>query len=83
VWGKNKPKPEKFLQQIEQEVKKGVIKRISPVQLLMNMISLTIFPFVGKPMFQANIGLDELQFRQVMEERKKEIPEFIIESIRK
>jgi AcrR family transcriptional regulator len=83
VWGKNKPKPEKFLQQIEQEVKKGVIKRISPVQLLMNMISLTIFPFVGKPMFQVNIGLDELQFRQIMEERKKEIPKFIIESIRK
>ena len=83
VWGGNKPKPAKFLQQIEKEVKKGTIKSISPVQLLMNMISMTIFPFIAKPMFQINIGLDELQFRSVMEQRKKEVPKFIIDSIRK
>lgn len=83
VWGANKPRPEKFLKQIEKEVKKGTIKNISPVQLLMNMISMTIFPFIAKPMFQVNIGLDELQYRSIMEQRKKEIPKFIIDSIRK
>ncbi len=83
IWGKNKPRPEKFLQQIEKEVKKGAIKKISPDQLLMNLISLTIFPFVSKPMFQANLGLDDVQFRNIMERRKKEIPQFIIDSIRK
>ena len=81
---KNKrPDPRKFLEQIEKEIKKGVIKKISPVQLLMNLISMTIFPFVGKPMFQMNLGLDELQFRMLMEQRKKEIPRFIIDSISK
>ena len=84
VWiGKSKPHPEKFLQQIEREVKKGTIKNISPLHLLMNLISMTIFPFVGKPMFQLNMGLDELQFRSVMEQRKKEIPKFIIDAIKK
>ncbi len=84
VWsGQSKPQPEKFLQQIEREVKKGTIKRISPVTLLMNLVSLTIFPFVAKPMFQKNLGLDELQFRAIMEQRKKEVPKFIIDSIRK
>jgi TetR/AcrR family transcriptional regulator len=84
LWGKDKrPDPQKFLEQIEKEVKKGVIKKISPVQLLMNLISMTIFPFVGKPMFQMNLGLDELQFKMLMEQRKKEIPRFIIESIKK
>jgi hypothetical protein len=71
------------LEQIEKEIKKGVIKKISPVQLLMNLISMTIFPFVGKPMFQMTLGLDELQFRMLMEQRKKEIPRFIIDSISK
>ena len=80
---KNRPRPHKFLQQIEKEVKKGVIRNIDPIQLLMNMISMTIFPFVGKPMFKANLALDEWQFRNIMEQRKKEIPKFIIESIRK
>jgi TetR/AcrR family transcriptional regulator len=81
--GKTKPDPTKFLQQIEKEVKKGTIKRISPLHLLMNLISMTIFPFVAKPMFQRNLGLDEMQFRAVMEQRKSEIPRFIIDSIKK
>jgi TetR/AcrR family transcriptional regulator len=81
--GKTRPQPEKFLQQIEREIKKGKIKRISPLQLLMNLLSLTIFPFVAKPMFQKNLGIDELQFSSIMEQRKREIPKFIIDSIKK
>ena len=84
VWsGKVRPQPEKFLAQIEEEVKKGIIKRISPLHLLLNLLSMTIFPFVSKPMLQKNLGLDELQFRSVMEQRKKEIPKFMIDAIRK
>jgi AcrR family transcriptional regulator len=84
VWsGRSKPDPSKFLDQIEKEVKKGTIKRISPLHLLMNLLSMTIFPFVAKPMFQKNLGLDELQFRAVMEQRKKEVPKFLIDAIKK
>lgn len=77
------PKPDKFLKQIEREVKKGTIKKISPLHLLINVISLSIFPFVGKPMIQFVLGLDELQFLNVIEQRKKEVSKFIIDSIKK
>ena len=84
VWGtKNKPDPTNFLKQIQEEVEKGNIKPISPLHLLMNLISMTIFPFIAKPMFQLNLGLDEFQFRHAMEQRRKEIPKFIIDAIRK
>lgn len=84
IWGKdNLPKPAKFLEQIEQEVKKGTIKKIHPVHLLMNLLSMTIFPFVGKPLFIRNLRLNEKQFRELIEQRKKEIPKFIIDAIRK
>ncbi|MGE5106028.1 MAG: TetR/AcrR family transcriptional regulator [Sphingobacteriales bacterium] len=84
IWGKdNLPNPSKFLAQMEKEVKKGTIKRISPMHLLMNLLGMTIFPFVAKPMIVRNMRLDELQFRAAMEERKKEIPKFIIDSIKK
>jgi len=84
MWGKqNLPKPKKFLDQIEKEVRKGTIKKISPLHLLINLISLSIFPFVAKPMIQFTLGLDELQFRNVMEQRKKEVSKFIIDSIKK
>lgn len=82
--GKNNlPKPQKFLEQIEREIKKGTIIRIHPVHLLMNMLSMTIFPFIAKPMFMRNLRMDEAQFKQVMEQRKKEVPLFIINSIKK
>jgi TetR/AcrR family transcriptional regulator len=83
LWGNSRPDPKKFLKQIETEVKKGNIKPISPLHLLMNMLSMTIFPYIGKPMFQQTIGLDEMQFRVTMEQRKKEIPRFIIDAIKK
>lgn len=78
-----RPNPMPFIEQIEAEVKKGTIKPISPLQLMMNLISLTIFPFVAKPMIQANLGIDEWQFRAAMEQRKKEIPQFIIDAIKR
>ncbi len=84
VWGQNRlPRPQKLIEQIEKEIKKGTIKRISPVQLIMNLISMTVFPFVGKAMFQYNMNIDELQFRMILEQRKKEIPKFIIDAIKK
>ncbi len=78
-----RPKPAKFLEQIEKEIKKGTIKRINPLHLLMNLLSMTIFPFVARPMITRNLRLSELQFRQAMEQRKKEIPKFIIDAIKK
>lgn len=84
IWGKdNLPKPGKFLEQIEKEIKKGTIKRINPVHLLMNLLSMTIFPFVAKPMLTRNLRLSDVQFRSIMEERRKEVPKFIIDSIKK
>ena len=84
IWGeKNLPKPQKLLEQIEKEVKKGTIKRISPIHLLMNLLSMTIFPFVARPMLTRNLRLNETEFKEVLEQRKKEIPKFIFDSIRK
>jgi len=84
IWGKdNLPKPGKFLEQIEREVKKGMIKRIHPMHLLMNLLSMTIFPFVAKPMITRNLHLTDLHFKKIMEERRKEIPKFIIDAIKK
>ncbi len=77
------PDLNKFTFQLEQEIKAKRIKPISPVQLLMNMMSMCIFPFIAKPMFNAVLGLDELQFRLTMEQRKKDIPKFILDSIKK
>jgi len=76
------PRPHMFIEQIAAEVKKGNIKRVQPAQLLMNMISMCLFPFIGKPVFMTVFNANEEEFRNMMLERKKEVPKFIIQSIK-
>lgn len=73
----------KFVEQIEKDIKKQRIKPVDPAHLFLNMISMCIFPFIAKPLWMISSGMDELQFRHFMEQRKTEIPKFIIESIKK
>ncbi len=46
----NIPNPAKLMEQIDQEVKAGNINPVHPAHLMMNLISMCIFPFMGKPM---------------------------------
>lgn len=77
------PKPDKFLQQIKREVQAGKIKPVDPLQLLVNIISGTIFPFMARPMFQMHIGLSDAQFMKFIDQRKTEFTRFIIDAIKK
>jgi len=72
----------KFVEQVEFEIKAGAIMAISPAQLFINMISMCIFPFIARPLWMISSGMDEQQFAHFMEQRKVEIPKFIIESIK-
>jgi len=77
-----KPVLKKLMKQIEAEIKKGTIKPIDPFQLVLNMLSLCIFPFVGKPILQHISGMDNEQYLQMLERRKTEVSQFIIASIK-
>jgi AcrR family transcriptional regulator len=69
---------------IQVEIDKGTIESCDPNQLILNILSLCIFPFVAKPIF---IGLildgDQQKYKQMIETRKKEVSIFIIKAIRK
>jgi TetR/AcrR family transcriptional regulator len=78
-----KPPVEAFVKQLEKEARQGIIKRTDPLQLLLNVLSLCIFPFVARPMIQLIGGKDRNQFIAMMEQRKKDVPKMIIESIKK
>ena len=68
--------------QIAEEVAKGTIRSIEARDLIINIQSLTIFPFLGKPMMMRLFGLDETGFNEMLQRRKKEIPEIIWNSIK-
>ncbi len=76
------PNLEKFKKQVDEEVKKGLIISISGEQLFINILSLSVFPFVGRPLIKALINTDDKGYNQIIETRKTEVSNFIINSIK-
>jgi hypothetical protein len=79
---KSFPNIEKFKKQVDIEIEKGLINPISAEQLFINIIALNIFPFVAKPLIMAFTNADDKNFKQLMEDRKTEVANFIINSIK-
>ena len=76
------PSLAKFKNQVDSEVEKGNLKPISAEQLFINIMSLNIFPFIGKPLIKALIDVDEKAYKQLIEDRKTQVADFIINSIK-
>ncbi|GIV33482.1 MAG: hypothetical protein KatS3mg031_1017 [Chitinophagales bacterium] len=79
----NRPDPSIFFRQVQREVQAGNIRPIRPEHLLVNMLSLCVFPFLIQPMLVKGLGYDKKHFDKLMAERKKEVARFIIQAIQK
>jgi AcrR family transcriptional regulator len=66
-----------FMQQFQQGIKEGNIKAMHPFHLIMNLLGLTIFPFIAAPMLKTVGDLPDEGFNQLMQERKALIPSWI------
>lgn len=62
-----------LFKQLEEAYKAGEIK-VSPLQVFMSYLGLTLFAFIGKPMIIAANHITEEEFKAFMEERKRLIP---------
>lgn len=76
------PSTEKFKLQVLEAVETGLIKPIDADQLLINIIALNIFPFIGEPLLMALINVDKTKYDQLLQNRKTEAADFIINSIK-
>ena len=74
--------PQSFIQQIITAVESGEIKPIDPKQLMLNIISLCIFPLVGKPIVQTVLSMNDEQYNRMIDSRKKDVSNFIINAIK-
>lgn len=78
----NFPNLIKFKNQVNDEVKNGLIKPIKAEQLFINILSLSAFPFIGSPLIKTIVNVDETKYKQLIEERKTHVANFIITSIK-
>ena len=71
-----------FVKDVEKAYKEGLIIKIEPQQLIVNMLAMCLFPFAARPMVKGIFGMNENQFDDFIDQRKKEVPEFIINAIK-
>ena len=50
---------------------------INPIHFLMNLLAISVFPFIMKPIFHASGIMNEKAFQMRMEERKALIPKWV------
>lgn len=74
----------RFKELIKREVDAGLINHIEAEDLILNLISINIFPYIGRPLLQKVIfNDDEKAFFTHMEKRASTNSQFIINSIKK
>jgi len=67
---------------VKEAIDKKEIRPIDAGQLLINTMSLCVYPFMAKPMIKAVQELDDKSFDKMIDRRKTEIVEFVMTSIK-
>ncbi len=75
--------PEKIIHEFTKAMADGIINYVDPRQVIVNMISMCIFPFAAKPIIKELLNFTEESYAEFLEFRKKEVSKFIINSIKK
>lgn len=75
-------RPEKILNMFEKEMEAGKIRRIDPLDLIVNILSLSIFPVAAKPLITtAFFGNDKKACNEFIIRRKETVKTFVLNSI--
>ena len=77
------PNPLKLIGQIQMQVEAGNIRRVNPFQFVLSMVSICVFPFLGRPLFQRIAGITDETYMEMMRFRKEEIKGLLKAGLRK
>jgi TetR/AcrR family transcriptional regulator len=73
---------ERLTEILSEEEKAGRIRHISAENLIMDLFSLTAFPFMAVPIFEVMFSKSRVEILLMLEERKTYIPQMILQSLR-
>lgn len=82
IFPKDLPRPEVFFRQVEDAIAQGEIRPIRPQHLLVNIVSMCVFPFVARPMLRLVLGMGQAEMTQFLGERKEEVKRFVFAAIK-
>lgn len=74
--------PPEVFAMLEREMDRGTIRRMNPRDILVNILSLSIFPFAARPLLSIVLfDNDKQAYTDFLDERKRTIKEFVLNSI--
>jgi TetR/AcrR family transcriptional regulator len=74
--------PKSFANQVLKAIADKIIIPIDPKQLMLNTVSLCLFPIIARPVIETVFKIPENRYISFMEKRKEEVSIFIINSIK-
>jgi AcrR family transcriptional regulator len=63
-----------FIKQVQEKIRENNLPEVNPLQFFVNIMGLTIFPFIARPMIKSFGELSDNDFDKLIIERKKLIP---------
>lgn len=72
----------KLEEQLQEGYKNGDIVQVSAPEFFVNLVSLTVFPFLTRPILNGIFEQDEEGFEKMINNRRKSVPGMIIKMLR-
>jgi hypothetical protein len=69
------------MEQIQSQIQKEYHTTINPFHVWLNVLSLCIFPVIAQPLIREIFQLPEEAYKQILEQRKTEVPQFIMNAL--
>lgn len=63
---------ERFANDLQKEIDKGRIRNVTPISILLTVLSLNLTPFIIKPIFQKMTNTNDELFNVIIQQRKQE-----------
>lgn len=83
IFKESKVNPSAAFNAFAKEVEKGTIKPIHPLHLMVNVLSMCIFPIAGRPLIEKIFFMGDVQeYDNFLEERKTLVADFVIAAIK-
>ncbi len=73
---------DKLDEQLREKAEAGELRPISAEQFVVNLLSLCIFPFITRPLIETMFDMDGDAFDRFVDERKRELPTFVLNALR-
>ena len=71
-----------LIKQLLEKVQSGEFKPVNPLNFIMNIIGMTVFPFLASPILKILGNMDQKEFNTLIESRKEQIPKRVLATLK-